>query len=83
MEDLGQTVPNLTFSENNQSITVAIRGISPDTVIPSADPAVALHVDGVYQPRLNGMSFLMNDLEAVEVLRGRRARSTVAMRMLA
>ncbi|MCH8490083.1 MAG: hypothetical protein LAT81_09185, partial [Oceanicaulis sp.] len=51
-----------------------IRGIGINSSIPSADPTVAVFIDGVYQGINAGRVFANFDLERVEVLRGRGDR---------
>ncbi|MBT9490912.1 MAG: TonB-dependent receptor [Paucibacter sp.] len=68
---LAGTVPNLQFSTGADSgVQIAIRGISSNNFTEIGDPAVGLHVGGLYSPRPQGAMALMFDLEQVEVLRG-------------
>jgi iron complex outermembrane receptor protein len=65
--DAVKTIPSL------QTTTVgnlAIRGIGTSIIIPSASPAVAFHVDGVYSATLDVISAPLWDIERIEVLRG-------------
>lgn len=71
VEDLTYSTPNLSWQMAGAVVQLSIRGISPDGSSPYMDPAVALHVDGIYQPRSAGvLGLVMSDLESVEILRG-------------
>ena len=78
---LSQVVPGLQIGVNDQgSSTVYIRGVGSDNTTELGDPAVAVHLDGVYLPRVRGLSAAYLDIERVEVnsgpqgtLRGRNA----------
>jgi iron complex outermembrane receptor protein len=71
IRDLRRITPNLYIATAPQitNTRVAIRGIgtSGNTAI---EPSVAFFVDGVYAPRVGSMLVGLNDIEAVEVLRG-------------
>jgi iron complex outermembrane receptor protein len=71
IRDLRRITPNLYIATAPQvtNTRVAIRGIgtSGNTAI---EPSVAFFVDGVYAPRVGSMLAGLNDIEAVEVLRG-------------
>ncbi len=67
--DLQTLVPSLQAGQGRSGDTaIAIRGVGL-TVTGSA-PGVAVHVDGVYQPRPSMGELTQVDLERVEVLRG-------------
>jgi iron complex outermembrane recepter protein len=71
IRDLRRITPNLYIATAPQvtNTRVAIRGIgtSGNTAI---EPSVAFFVDGVYAPRVGSMLAGLNDIEAIEVLRG-------------
>ena len=71
IRELRRITPNLYIATAPQvtNTRVAIRGIgtSGNTAI---EPSVAFFVDGVYAPRVGSMLAGLNDIEAVEVLRG-------------
>jgi len=68
---LSGSVPNLQLSTGADSgVQIAIRGVSSNNFTEIGDPAVGLHVGGLYSPRPQGALALMFDLEQVEVLRG-------------
>jgi len=71
IRDLRRITPNLYIATAPQvtNTRVAIRGIgtSGNTAI---EPSAAFFVDGVYAPRVGSMLAGLNDIEAVEVLRG-------------
>jgi iron complex outermembrane recepter protein len=62
------TLQNFTVAQFN--LTAVIRGIGTADFEPSADPAVALFIDGVYQPASNGAAIGLLDTESLEILRG-------------
>lgn len=59
-------VPNLSLGRSLGTTQIAIRGVGRT----SGDPAVAINIDGVYQPRNTPMVIGEIDLDRVEVLRG-------------
>ena len=68
---LSGSVPNMQISTGADSgVQVSIRGVSSNNFTEIGDPAVGLHVGGLYSPRPQGAMALMFDLEQVEVLRG-------------
>jgi len=81
VSQLSQVVPGLQIGVNDQgSATVYIRGVGSDNTTELGDPAVAVHIDGVYLPRVRGLNAAYLDVERVEVnsgpqgtLRGRNA----------
>ncbi len=73
VEDLSQLVPNFKFGELNLGFggaQLTIRGISNDAITNDGDPSIAVHMDGVYLPRISSGNALFYDVERVEVLRG-------------
>ena len=72
VKDLGHMVPNMDISTINGQSTpiIALRGVRSTNETELGDPAVGVHLDGVYSPRMQGMLGLMFDNERVEVLRG-------------
>ncbi|MGW8202288.1 TonB-dependent receptor [Sphingomonas bisphenolicum] len=70
ISDIVTTVPNLVFAQQYGVALVSIRGVAPDSPFTSIDPSVALHIDGVYQPRPGSMNLALTDLDSIEVLRG-------------
>ncbi|MEH6759451.1 MAG: TonB-dependent receptor plug domain-containing protein [Parasphingorhabdus sp.] len=67
---LSAQVPGLQFSEKNSSLSLSIRGIGLDVQNGAGEPAVALHIDGVYVPRVTSPFIDLADVQRVEVLRG-------------
>lgn len=65
-------VPNLQLglSNGDSGVLASIRGVTSTNFTEIGDPAVGIHVDGVYSPRPQGSLALMFDLDQVEVLRG-------------
>jgi len=63
-------VPALVFSEIADMAQITMRGVGVDISEMSAEPGVALHVDGVYRGGLVSSSSLVFDVERIEVLRG-------------
>ena len=80
VRDLSAQVPGLKIANQEGSTEIFIRGVGSDNNTELGDPAVALHVDGVYIPRPRGLGTAFFDIERVEVssgpqgtLRGRNA----------
>ena len=72
VRDLGELVPNMDISTINGQSTpvISLRGVRSTNETELGDPAVGVHLDGVYSPRMQGIFALMFDNERVEVLRG-------------
>ena len=70
--DLANLVPNMDISTINGQSTpiISMRGVRSTNETELGDPAVGIHLDGVYSPRMQGILALMFDNERVEVLRG-------------
>jgi iron complex outermembrane receptor protein len=78
--EMAAMVPGLQIGVQEGNTEVYIRGVGSDNNTELGDPAVALHVDGVYIPRPRGIGSMFFDIERVEVnsgpqgtLRGRNA----------
>lgn len=65
-------VPNLQLGLSNadSGVLASIRGVTSTNFTEIGDPAVGIHIDGIYSPRPQGSLALMFDLDQVEVLRG-------------
>ncbi|MEO8181753.1 MAG: TonB-dependent receptor [Deltaproteobacteria bacterium] len=71
VSNLSQVVPGLQISVNDQgSSAVYIRGVGSDNTTELGDPAVAVHLDNVYIPRVRGFNAAYLDVERVEVNSG-------------
>lgn len=70
LSDIVSISPSIAISNLATNSNITIRGIGNTSYVAGADPAVALHVDGIYlaQPGLALNTFL--DVQRVEVLRG-------------
>lgn len=67
LKDLTSILPGVSFSQQNASIVIGIRGVaSRDT----NNPAVSLSYDGFSTQAADGLNLSMFDIERVEVLRG-------------
>jgi iron complex outermembrane receptor protein len=80
VRDLGSQVPGLAIGNQEGNTEIYIRGIGSDNNTELGDPAVALHLDGIYLPRPRGLGAMFFDIARVEVnsgpqgtLRGRNA----------
>ncbi|MBC7284652.1 TonB-dependent receptor, partial [Hoeflea sp.] len=69
-EDLVGQIPNFQLSAQTGAALVSIRGVGLGVETAAAEPGVAIHVDGVYQPRATTSQLATLDLERIEVLRG-------------
>jgi iron complex outermembrane receptor protein len=70
VRDLGSSVPGLVIGVQEGSAEVFIRGVGSSNNTELGDPAVALHLDGVYIPRPRGAGAMFFDIERVEVNSG-------------
>jgi iron complex outermembrane receptor protein len=70
---LSGQVPNLQLgsaTDGSSGVKITIRGVSSNDFTEIGNPAVGLHVDGIYTPRPQSALALLFDLDQVEVLRG-------------
>ncbi len=72
VKDLGDHTPGLSIGMEaaHNAPVISMRGIRSTNSTTIGDPAVGLHLDGIYQPRPQSATALMFDVERVEVLRG-------------
>ncbi|MEO8184656.1 MAG: TonB-dependent receptor [Deltaproteobacteria bacterium] len=68
--EMSALVPGLQIGVQEGNTEVFIRGIGSDNNTEIGDPAVALHLDGVYIPRPRGVGSMFYDIERVEVNSG-------------
>jgi iron complex outermembrane receptor protein len=69
--DLSSQAPSLQISNGGGgNAQVFMRGVGSTNTTVVGDPAVAVHVDGIYVSRANAISGLFYDLDRVEVVRG-------------
>ncbi|MEL7185857.1 MAG: TonB-dependent receptor [Pseudomonadota bacterium] len=69
LTDIRALVPGLAI-DNTESPQVALRGITSNNLLPTGDPAVATHYNGVYIGRPSALRSAFFDLARVEVLKG-------------
>ena len=69
LTEIRTLVPGLSI-DNTQSPQVALRGITSNNLLPTGDPAVATHYNGVYIGRPSAVRSSFYDLARVEVLKG-------------
>ncbi|TWI69824.1 iron complex outermembrane receptor protein [Pseudoduganella lurida] len=70
---LSGEIPNLQLGgavDGSSGVQIAIRGVSNSDFTEIGNPAVGLHVAGIYSPRPQGALALLFDLDRLEVLRG-------------
>lgn len=74
LKDIARFTPNLYFATTGAASphqsAIFMRGIGQVDYYATADPAVALYIDGVYHGRSQGGVLDLLDLERIEVLRG-------------
>ncbi len=68
--DLNAVVPGLNVTHQLSSIAPIIRGVGNYNAAPGAEGAVAVYVDGVYQPDAYGAILALANIDRIEVLRG-------------
>ncbi len=70
IRSLQYAVPVLVVMASRQFALANMRGVGQDNTVSGADSGIALHLDGVYQPRNYAAGMSLFDMERVEVLRG-------------
>jgi iron complex outermembrane receptor protein len=71
IDDLSYALPGFSVQNTDTSAPViTLRGVRSNNVTEVGDPAVGIHVDGLYVPRPQGAAALMFDLERAELARG-------------
>ncbi|WP_035616319.1 TonB-dependent receptor [Hyphomonas johnsonii] len=70
MSDISNSVPNVEYGEVAGASQITIRGIGLNVETGFAEPAVAVHLNGVFLGRSNAAALGLADLASVEVLRG-------------
>ena len=66
--DLRNVIPNFSVGRYQGETKVTIRGVGQ--LVQGSNPGVAMHLDGVYQPRVTAGDLIQLDMAGVEVLRG-------------
>lgn len=72
VKDIADLVPGLDIAVSSEQAApvITMRGIRSTNITELGDPAVGVHLDGIYSPRMQGALALMYDVERVEALRG-------------
>lgn len=72
VKDIADLVPGLDIAvaTDQSAPVITMRGIRSTNITELGDPAVGVHLDGIYSPRMQGALALMYDVERVEALRG-------------
>ena len=71
IRDLNNMIPGLYVQNTDTNAPIiTLRGIRTNNVTELGDPAVGIHVDGVYVARAQAANALMFDLERTELSRG-------------
>ena len=68
--DLQLKVPGLHLEPLAGHGFAYVRGVGTDTITPGLEPTTAVHIDGVYLPRLTSIISDFYDAERVEVIKG-------------
>jgi iron complex outermembrane receptor protein len=68
--DLQTHVPSMAVGQLYGANLITLRAISTGLTSGTEDPSVAVHVNGVYQPRSRSLDVALMDLERAEVLAG-------------
>ena len=69
-QDLSKLVTGLNVESNGSNASIFIRGVGSRTFTPTADPAIAFSVDGVFYSRSSGITTTFFDVGRVEVVKG-------------
>lgn len=70
LQDISSTVPSVNIQNRRAGGVVTIRGIGFEVATAGADPAVAVHTDGVYVARPAASLSNFYDVERLEIARG-------------
>ncbi len=72
VKDIANLVPGLDISTatDQAAPVISMRGVRSTNITELGDPAVGVHLDGIYSPRMQGALALMYDIDRVEALRG-------------
>ena len=72
VKDIANLVPGLDISTatDQSAPVISMRGVRSTNITELGDPAVGVHLDGIYSPRMQGALALMYDIDRVEALRG-------------
>jgi len=71
IKDLSNQIPGLFIQNTDTNAPIiTLRGVRSNNVTEVGDPAVGVHVDGLYSARPQAAQALMFDLERAELLRG-------------
>ena len=70
VQDLNVTIPGLHIPSAGVGQTPFLRGVGSSDTAPGQESAVAIYVDGVYQPMPWSNMIPFNNIERVEVLKG-------------
>lgn len=72
VRDIANLVPGLDISTatDQAAPVISMRGVRSTNITELGDPAVGVHLDGIYSPRMQGALALMYDVARVEALRG-------------
>ncbi|MDO3383725.1 TonB-dependent receptor [Gilvimarinus algae] len=72
VKDIDKLVPNMdiTIDSSQSAPVISMRGVRSTNITELGDPAVGLHLDGIYSPRPQGAMALMFDVSRVEAQRG-------------
>lgn len=68
--DVGTITPGVVITKTIANVSPYIRGIGTASPLTGVETAVAMYVDGVYQPASIGTIFAFNNIASIEVLKG-------------
>jgi iron complex outermembrane receptor protein len=70
VRDVAKATPSVEIGTSEGNTEIFIRGIGSNYDTELGDPAVAMHIDGVYIPRPRGVGSMLFDTERLEISRG-------------
>ncbi len=68
--DVARSVPGVDYTETNGASQISVRGVGLLVATGVAEPNVAVHVDGVFQPQATEIDVEPVDIDRVEILKG-------------
>lgn len=69
-QSLGQVVPGMRLDLAGATSQPTIRGVGSALAGPGVGSAVAVYIDGIYQPNPIANNFELTDIESIDVLKG-------------
>ena len=70
VDAITMSTPGIVMTRQSAAVTVYIRGVGTIGGQAGNEGAIAMFVDGVYQPSMSGTTLALNNIDRIEVLKG-------------